>query len=311
MTINRIEEPVRLNPSKKIVISKSRALLLAWREARPVVQMIFMLRFLTGAVITVGATGTIPWESVGFAAAFWLAAMITVYLVNGISDVPEDVANGSSRPIASGLLPQRTAAKVAAMTATVALVGAALVGGGWSLLCTLAMLGLGWAYSMWRKPLKRSMTGFLGTVVASGMLTYLAGWNSIDAAGMHLEFVLFGAAMSLWMGFGGATKDLSDVHGDRLAGRRTWPVMLGERRARQAMAGAAVATGAGFATASLTLAPGLLLAGSTLLVGSVLVATTALSASSRGGRNARRRPYRIFMITQYAVHLALFAQLSL
>ncbi|MGH3932778.1 MAG: UbiA family prenyltransferase [Pseudonocardiaceae bacterium] len=269
-----------------------------------------MLRFLTGAVITAGATGTLPWESVGLAAALWLATTITVYLLNGISDLPEDRVNGSSRPIASGVLPLRTAATVATMTAAAALVGTTLVGDGWSLLFTLTMLGLGWAYSMLRKSLKRHMPGFLGTAVAGGMLTYLAGWNSIDPAGMHLEFILFGVAMSLWMGFGGATKDLSDVDGDRVAGRRSWPVMLGERRARRAMACAAVAIGAGFATASLAVAPGLLLAGSTLLVGSILVATTALWGSSRGSRNARRRPYKIFMITQYAVHLTLCAQFS-
>ena len=159
---------------------------LAWLEARPVVQLIFLLRFLSGAVIATGAASTLPWKSVAISASCWLATTTAVYLVNGISDVPEDSVNGSSRPIARGALPQRTAATVAAMTAAIGLVGAALIGDGWTLLFTLAMLSLGWAYSMGPQPLKRCMTGFTCTVVAGGMLTYLDGWNSVGGT-MHLD----------------------------------------------------------------------------------------------------------------------------
>ena len=295
----------------KIFFRRFQGLRLAWLEARPLVQLIFLLRFLSGAAIAAGATGEFSVELVGITAVCWLAVTTTVYLVNGISDVPEDSVNGSSRPIASGALPLRMAAKVAGMTAATAVVGAALVGNGWTVLFTLAMLGLGWAYSMGHKPLKMHMTGFLGAVVAGGMLTYLAGWSSVGGAEIHLDLILFGAAMSLWMGLGGATKDLPDLEGDRLAGRRSWPVVLGDRRARLAMAIAAVATGAGFAITSLTVAPVLLLPGLTLLLGSVLLAMTVLSDGSRGGRDARRRPYTVFMATQYTVHLTLFTQLLL
>jgi len=311
MAIIRIEEIVRWNSFNEIVLHGTRVLGLAWLEARPGVQLIFLLRFLSGVFIAAGATGAFSWELVAVTAACWVATTTTVYLVNGISDIPEDSVNGSRRPIASGTLPLRSAAKVAAMTAAVASVGAALVGDGWTLLLTLVMLSLGWAYSMGPRPLKKRMSGFLCTAMIGGMLTYLAGWHSVGSPEIHLDLVLFGVAMSLWMGFGGATKDLSDVEGDRRAGRRTWPVVLGERRARQAMASAAVVTGAGFVTASLVAVPGLLLPSSMLLLGSVLLAMTALSGSSRGGRDACRRPYKVFMVTQYAAHLTLFAEFIL
>lgn len=294
-----------------IVPAAARVLWLAWREARPAVQIIFLLRFLAAAIIAAETSGELPWISVGAAAACWLAITVAVYLVNGISDVTEDSVNGSSRPIATGALPRDAATAVAALSAAMALAGAALVGNGWTLLFTLAMLGLGWTYSMGYRPLKKHMPGFLGVVVAGGMLTYLAGWNSIADAEIRIELILFGVAMSLWMGFGGATKDLSDVKGDRLAGRRTWPVVFGERRSRLAMASTAVATGTGFAITSLVLAPGLLLSGSTLMIGSLVLAVTVLLGNGGDERNVRRRPYKVFMLTQYSVHLTLFARFPL
>lgn len=272
--------------------------------------MIFLLRFLAGALLA-GAAASPPWKSVVTAAALWMCATVTIYLVNGVSDVIEDSANKSSRPIASGALAPRTAAAVAAVAAVVAAAGAVLSGNLWAVLLTVAMLGLGYAYSNGPMPLKRSMSGFLSTVTIGGLLTYLAGWNSTGTAAMAADLVFFAGAMSLWMAFGGATKDLSDIDGDHLAGRRTWPVVLGERRARRAMAGTALATGAGFGVAALLVVPGLRLPAATLLVGSVLLAVTATSQRSGGARNARRRPYRIFMVTQYAAHLALLTQFTL
>lgn len=289
----------------------SHILWLASQEARPVVQLIFMLRFLSGALIAAGAIGALPWMSLVLTAACWLATTTTVYLVNGLSDVVEDSVNGSSRPIARGALPRRAASAVAGTTGAFAVILAVLTGDGWTLVLTLAMLGVGCAYSMGRKPLKNHMSGFLAAVVTGGMLTYLAGWNSVGTTTMQPELLCFGTAMALWMGFGGSTKDLPDVAGDQLAGRRTWPLVLGERRARLLMGGTALATSAGFALVSFTAVPALMLPATILLAGGVLLAVTTCSHYSRAERRARHRPYKVFMVTQYLAHSALFAQFTL
>lgn len=311
MSIVRAGEVAHQNSPGEIIIHGYRILWLAWREARPIVQIIFLSRFLAGAVIAADTVGNIPWKSVGVTAACWLATTTTVYLINGISDIAEDSVNDSPRPIASGKLSLPAATTVAAGSAAAALAGGVLVGNEMTVLLTVAMLSVGYAYSMGRHPLKKHMGGFLCSVVAGGMLTYLAGWSSVGGPAIHLDLVLFGIAMSLWMGFGGATKDLSDIEGDRFAGRRSWPVVLGERRARLVMAVTAVATGTAFAVAALVAAPTLLPPATMLLTGSVLLAVTAHSHNRKGRRNPRRAPYKVFMATQYAVHFALFAQFTL
>src|SRR5437763_7685250 len=94
-----------------------------WRESRPPVQVIFQLRFLTGYLLARplpgirGATTFVP------AAALWLLATVAIYLLNGCADVTEDRVNGSSRPIAAGLLPVQLALRVVAALALLALGG--------------------------------------------------------------------------------------------------------------------------------------------------------------------------------------------
>lgn len=298
-------------PAGPIRARGSHILWLAWREARPAVQIIFLLRFFSGVALAAESAGSLPWKSVAPTAACWLATTTTVYLVNGISDIPGDTVNRSTRPLASGALPSRSATIIAVATALFAVATAALAGGAPTVALTLAMLTLGCAYSLGRHPLKNRMSGFLLTVVAGGMLTYLAGWTSVAPAAWYPEFVLFAVAMSAWMGFGGATKDLSDVDGDRLGGRRTWPVVLGERRARLAMAASALCVGAGFLVTALLAAPALLAPGGALLAGSLLLAVTVRSNGFPEGRNTRRQPYKVFMITQYIAHATLLSHVTL
>jgi 4-hydroxybenzoate polyprenyltransferase len=275
---------------------------LAWQEARPVVQIVFLLRFLTGVALATRHAGGLSW-SILAAAGSWSCVTASIYVLNGVSDVAGDRANGSTRPIASGRLPVDTALWTAVALAVVGVALSASVGAPAALLAVL-MLGLGWAYSMARKPLKNSMPGFMAVVTAGGLLTYLAGYASVDHRPCR-DLLVFGLAMSLWMGFGGSTKDLSDAEGDRVAGRRTWPVILGERNARLAMAVSALAVGCGFFVAALCAAPGLIGPGVVVLAGSVALATTATTPLSKGSRSVRRRPYRVFMMTQYVAHLTL------
>ncbi|WP_051386076.1 UbiA family prenyltransferase [Actinokineospora inagensis] len=281
---------------------------LAWREARPVVQVVFLLRLLAGVCLAGTAADEVPAARVATGALAWLATTWAIYLLNGVADVVEDRANGLARPIARGDLDPDTATRVVWLLAAAGLVLGAAVSVTMLVIVAL-MLAVGWAYSMGPRPLKRTMAGFAIAVIALGLLTYLAGWAVAGVSVLPGPVLLFGAMMSLWMGFAGSTKDLADAVGDRLAGRRTLPVLLGEQPARVVMAVAASLVGWAFvacASASGYLLPVAIV----VAVGSVALALVALGSAGTGGRSTKRRPYQVFMTTQYAAHLTLFTCLQ-
>ncbi|MEU5259622.1 UbiA family prenyltransferase [Amycolatopsis sp. NPDC021455] len=290
--------------------SLGRRLALAWREARPVVQLVFLLRFAAGAALgtAAGTHGAVPRPALLAAALGWLATTWAVYLLNGVADVVEDRANGKARPIARGDLPRRPAVSIVWALSAAGL-GLAMTVSATQFLLTAAMLGVGWAYSLGPWPLKANLAGFVAAVTALGLLTYLAGWSAAGGGRLTGPVFLFGLMMSLWMGFGGSTKDLADAKGDRLAGRKTLPVLLGDRQARVVMALAASSVGWTFAVLCAIRASGILPAAAVVFAGSAALSVTVLTSLSRGGRSAERRPYRVFMVTQYCAHLTLFGSL--
>nr|BFE70725.1 hypothetical protein GCM10020092_040260 [Actinoplanes digitatis] len=88
--------------------------------------------------------------------------------------------------------------------------------------------------------------------------------------------------MALWMAVGGVTKDLSDVRGDRLAGRRTLPILLGERRARRVMALVAGAVAGGFVVLAADSPPTVRLASWLVLLGAVVLAWVVCTPARAG-----------------------------
>lgn len=283
-----------------------RTVRLSWIEARPIVQLIFQLRFAAGAVLG-GVPALAGLVSLPFAlsAVGWLLATWAVYLVNGVADIVEDRENSSRRPIARGRLPRRTAATVCYTLALLAFACCALVGARMAVLVTL-FLAVGWAYSAGPRPLKRSMVGFTASVTTLGLLTYLAGASALGGQWSG-ALLVHGVAMSLWMGLVGSTKDLSDTSGDRLAGRRTLPVVFGERRARLLIAINASAVGWVYLAVAALTTNALLPAATFVCAGSIAVTCVLFSPVGRGDRNMSRRPYRAFMVTQYSVHVALLS----
>jgi 4-hydroxybenzoate polyprenyltransferase len=286
----------------------ARAARCVWLEARPVVQVVFLLRFVAGGMVSAGGSLLTARELVG--ALSWACATAAVYVLNGAADLVEDRRNGSRRPIASGRLSQQSAISAVVLLAAAALLLSELLPGRATLLTAL-MLVLGWAYSWAPTPLKNSMTGFLGVVVCAGALTYLAGCNAAGGA-VDPDLLLFAAAMSCWIGLGGSTKDLGDVAGDLAAGRRTWPIILGDTRARVLMGALAGCLGLGFGIAAAVWLPGLLPSAVAVMLGAtVLCAQLIRTAGGRGAeRPVARRPYRAFMLTQYAAHAAVLAGMA-
>ncbi|WP_196467646.1 UbiA family prenyltransferase [Planomonospora sp. ID91781] len=299
--VYKIEAAVR-----PAAVISGRAVRLSWTEARPAVQVIFQLRLFAGALIGAGAPADVSWGVMAAGAAAWLLLTWSAYLLNGAADVVEDQSNGSTRPIARGDLSALTGGRLALLLGALGLSLAAALSERFFLLALL-LLVLSWAYSTGPAPLKNTVAGVQVAVVGAGLVTYLAG---ISAAGVPVTgtVLVFAVAMSAWMGIGGLAKDLSDVAGDRAAGRHTLPLLWGERRAKLAIAAAAVAVGGSFLAAALAVAPVLVPAAALVLAGSAALAAVSLGRWSTGDRRAQRRPYRLFMLTQYSAHLTVLAE---
>ncbi|GAA2371072.1 UbiA family prenyltransferase [Nonomuraea africana] len=319
----------------------TRTLLKCLVEARPSVLAMYLLRFATGAALGVsamiggsaprvaGATperiGSPAMQGLGGAAewlgwsaprvlggaAVWVLAILSAYLLNGVSDVQEDRANDSRRPIAAGELRPESAAAVAKAAAVLSLVGAVFLGPTPTLAVT-AVLVLGYAYSMPPLSLKRHAPGAAGTGVAAALLSYLAGYASVaQATAPGAGTLVFSVVMSLWVGLVGTlAKDLPDAPGDAAAGRRTVAVLYGEPLLRRIMALAAGALGGGLWLAVAAVAPELSLPAWALTLGAGVVAVLALTHVTRGDRSRKRRLYRAFMATQYVTHLCLLVSVG-
>jgi 4-hydroxybenzoate polyprenyltransferase len=278
-------------------------------EARPAVLGIFLLRFI---VATMVSTGRVSLAHTILGCVTWEAAILYVYLFNGVMDVREDRINQSGRPIARGVLPRETAARVSAGAMTVALTGAAALGPA-TLCVVIVAIAVGWQYSAAPLCLKRRPIGAPAACLVLGLTTYAASF--FTQAGTTQpdrwpEVLLFAFVMSAWMGLVGApAKDLSDTRGDAAAGRRTLAVLRGETDTRRLVAMCALGLAAVFVCAAVVLAPALRWPSLILLAGALGVAAVSLTRLSQGGRSRQRLPYRVFMATQYAVHIGAVAVL--
>lgn len=282
---------------------------LCFIEARPVVQGIFLLRIVASFFLAVYAASTVPGvsglsslSSLTILSAAWVCITSSIYLYNGVQDVAEDRVNASERPIARRELSEPVVLLGVCLFGIVGLVGIGIAHTD-LLWAAAAMLVLGWLYSGPPLYLKRWPTGLAVIVVSAATLTYYSGYTAAGGGSDMAPLIVFAGAMAAWMGLVGQTKDLSDVTGDRSSGRRSLPVVWGESRARIAVSVAAVAVALGFLTSSLYFAGGLLPAAIVVCGGAVAVSAVSLSLWGRGDKEKSRRPYKVFMVTQYAAHV--------
>jgi 4-hydroxybenzoate polyprenyltransferase len=270
------------------------------RESRISVQVIFLIRFCTAAALGAPAL-TVRLPAIALA---WVLATSAAYVFNGVMDVAEDRANGSTRPISRGLLPIRAACLGILLASGLALaITGSLDPTGLLPLLLLAHLACGYAYSGPPFHGKRRGSSAALLVLGMGAATYAAGWQAAGH-GHGVAVLVLGAAMSLWMaGVGALVKDLSDAVGDAIGGRRTPVIAWGAARVRAVVAADAMLIGGGYLTAALLFAPILVPSAIVLVCGGLAVGVLAAVTRGATGRARLRAPYRAFMVTQYAVHL--------
>lgn len=280
---------------RRSLINIRHTAIMGLRESRPLVQVIFLSRFLFGAILAGGADSHLISVAVG--AVAWFAATVTVYVFNGIMDVVEDRANASRRPIASGRLPRTEAAIFTGCAAVLALALGTTAGIG---IDVALFLGLGYFYSGPPQPAKRVGVATCAVIATLGLTTFWAGARA--AHGHSATAIVFGLVMSGWMGLVGAlAKDVTDVRGDELAGRRTFAVRYGIGPVARCAAVLAVAVAAAGVTAAALTASILLPCMLVLTVGAGKVAADYRSLAG----DKPRDPYSAFMATQYATVIAL------
>ncbi|MEU6115112.1 UbiA family prenyltransferase [Streptomyces sp. NPDC047117] len=273
-------------------------------ESRPGVQTLYVVRFLTAAVLGVAtADGSFGLPLV-VALASWICGNMFVYLLNGLMDVTEDRINGSRRPIATGRLPVPQATRVAVALAVLS-VCLTLLTPLASGLILISHLLLGWLYSAPPWYAKRNPLAASCILVLAGICCYAAGYWATGAGAPNADIIVFVLAMSFAMGIVGVpVKDLSDIEGDRAAGRRSWPVLWGEERARAAILCVALLTGAAFFCATLFAAPRIIGGSVVTLIGFGIIGATVMSRFGKGSRSNRRRAFRVFIISAYGAHVA-------
>lgn len=274
-------------------IGPYQAIRFGWEESRPLVQAAIIGRFLAGAALAFASTGRTHWQ-VAPAAVAWLAAGFSVYVFNGVNDVVEDRANGSSRPIASGRLTARAAMALVIGGAVLALAAAVVAG---EALQAAIYLALGYVYSGPPFAAKRHWAAASLVITASGAVTF---WTASRAGVCSSPaIVIAGATLAAWMGLVGAlVKDLSDVAGDRISGCKNWIVTFGESRVERCAAELALGIGLFGAVASAAFCPQLLPAMAPLLVAAIIFAVRAWRVSVLPRRQGDRSLYRVFMAAQ-------------
>jgi 4-hydroxybenzoate polyprenyltransferase len=285
-------------PLTLMLRSVIRTLRLSFLEGRPVVLGVFALRFTVGGVLTAG--GTLMSYRALEGELSWFFVVWAVYLVNGITDLDGDRRNGSQRPLASGALSMQAAVRWCAALSLLALIIATLIGVDF-VIVVVAKLMLGLAYSVGNKAAKNWAVPALLVAALGAFLTYASGAEVFagSVSGVGLTFAL---VASSWIAIVGHSKDFGDTAGDLVMGRRTLPIIYGDRTARSVVAVGAIIVGlAGVFTAS-TLSSASLAPLFLLLPAAILVAMAAWGNKSNT-REAQLRPYRAFMLGQYGLNI--------
>jgi len=208
---------------------------LYWELARPFTLIAPALGMFTGSVIALGASPPIPltpWIAAKIALGTLMAAVLNAAsnTLNQVTDLEADRINKPSRPIPSGRIAPYEAIRLAGWLYVAAFVLASLVGPQCTLLAgTAAVLTV--MYSA--PPFRLKAVPFLANAVIAlprGVLLKVAGWSCVRDFG-RTEPWYIGLIFGLFLLGATTTKDFADIRGDRAAGYRTLPVLLGPRRA--------------------------------------------------------------------------------
>jgi 4-hydroxybenzoate polyprenyltransferase len=187
--------------------------------------------------VAYGATGKPwPWNEVLVAAAAAAALNAGSNSLNQICDLAIDEVNKPHRPLPSGEISWEGAAAFSVAMYALALGLAALVNRQTLAIYSIAAVAT-WMYSAGPFRTKRSAWGANLTIAAiRGELLKVAGWAAVSSVLATAEPWLIGSIFFVFLLGATTTKDFADMPGDRAAGCRTLPIVLGAERAAKTIA---------------------------------------------------------------------------
>ena len=208
---------------------------LYWELARPFTLVAPALGMFTGSVIALGASPAIPlspWIAAKIALGTLMAAVLNAAsnTLNQVTDLEADRINKPDRPIPAGRVTPDEALRLSGWLYAAAFLLATPVGPQCTLLAgTAAVLTV--LYSA--PPFRLKAIPYLANLVIAvprGVLLKVAGWSCVRDFG-RMEPWTIGVIFGLFLLGATTTKDFADIRGDRAAGFRTLPVVLGTKRA--------------------------------------------------------------------------------
>lgn len=181
---------------------------------------------IVGLFIVAGITGWKP--SIGVLLLSFLTGFLvssSAMILNDIVDIEIDRVNKVPRPLVTGELSERVAWVCFALTSAGGLIASWLLGMAPFFVALLVWI-LGVVYDLYGK-----RSGFPGNVMVA-LATSAPFPFAMSVAGCLCgEVLVFWAIVALTVLAREVAKDIADVEGDKMAGARTLPVLLGPRRA--------------------------------------------------------------------------------
>lgn len=160
-------------------------------------------------------------------------AWITSVIVNDLHDVSIDTVTNPNRPLITNTIPRDLYQVIGFLTFTISIIFAAIVSTQLALLL-VGYQAIAWIYSA--SPLRLKRYPFIATILASSasLLVFFGGYivfstaKNIAALPNSIPLLLFLAYTFLL-----PIKDFKDIPGDKADGVITWPILLGEARAKR------------------------------------------------------------------------------
>jgi geranylgeranylglycerol-phosphate geranylgeranyltransferase len=237
------------------------------------------------------------------------------YIMNDLVDADLDRANGKKRPIPSGLVSKRQAWMFVALAFGAAVLLATITFSPISMIIVTLMLAIGITYS---SPKIALMKRFVIKTVSIAVFYILCAFLGITSAynldlAMESPVLVAGVLLTLaLMVFISSTlNDMGDVDGDRAAGRRTIPIVIGKENTIKlaivlaasvlaltwAFCGAALITGQGSPVTAVT---------TTAIAAVVLMTLTRMRQGLQNAEFMRAQHKKLFPL-QMALHPSLIA----
>jgi geranylgeranylglycerol-phosphate geranylgeranyltransferase len=223
--------------SNQVSFIRSQLVLL---ESRKKWGILYSLATVSGLFFMPGVLG-IMWSGADILTIFQkvmplpaISFLITVgmFVLNDLVDADLDRANGKKRPIPSGLVSKRQTWAFITLTNGLALLLSIITFSPISIMIVAFMLVLGILYSAPRIALMKRFVTKTVTIAIYYSLCAMLGITSIYGLDLAIDnpvILIHSLSMLSIMIFISSTlNDLGDVEGDRAAGRRTIPIVIGK-----------------------------------------------------------------------------------